>query len=52
MSCRVGPSESETEPLSLDGANMLGATGVTSQGLEQRGDSLDGAIMPDGLQHP
>ena len=48
----MGPSESETEPLSLDGANMLGATGVTSQGLEQRVDSLDGAIMPDGLEHP
>jgi hypothetical protein len=47
-----GPSESETEPLSLDGANMQGATGVTSQGLEQRVDSLDGAIMPDGLEHP
>jgi hypothetical protein len=31
---------------------MQGVAGVTSQGLEQRDYSLEGAIMPDGSKHP
>jgi uncharacterized protein YjbI with pentapeptide repeats len=36
----------------LSGANMQGATGVTSQELAQQASSLEGAIMPDGSKHP
>jgi hypothetical protein len=32
--------------------HILGATGVTSQSLEQQAYSLEGAIMPDGSKHP
>jgi hypothetical protein len=36
----------------LSAAKMQGATGVTSQELEQQAYSLEGAIMPDGSKHP
>jgi uncharacterized protein YjbI with pentapeptide repeats len=36
----------------LSDANLSGASGVTKEGLEQQAGSLEGAIMPDGSQHP
>jgi uncharacterized protein YjbI with pentapeptide repeats len=36
----------------LTGADLHFATGITNEELEEKARSLEGAIMPDGSQHP
>jgi len=50
----AGPllTEVAVSAANLGGANLIDARGVTEEQLEEQAQTLEGATMPDGSEHP